>query len=359
INICEESNDSKYSKETKETNTDTTTTTTSTSTGSSSTTNSTKDAKDSSRPTSSSVVIVQDTDVTITGVYVNSTTGSSQEAYCKMQYRVQSSVTEERLVRPGSTEPPPKSYTPLSALSSMLPPGAAPPGVVGEGHATVTPPPVQAPSAVQPPAVASLSETLNAAAGLYNPADLGIHTEQGPLDHHGPPPPSYAAAAAAAAAAYHAHHMSPHGGGHHQHQYAHSHVHHQYQQTPGDHHGMPPPPHHYGGAGPPPPPPSHYGPPPTSGHCDAGSPPPTYRASNTYGSSIAGPTGQSAALPSAMGSGGAFCPTNVHLQQHHQQLQQQQQQQAQQQQQQQQSQAATQQQQQATAGAQSATNETS
>lgn len=133
-NICEESNDSKYSKETKETNTDTTTTTTSTSSGSSSTTNSTKDAKDSSRPTSSSVVIVQDTDVTITGVYVNSTTGSSQEAYCKMQYRVQSSVTEERLVRPGSTEPPPKSYTPLSALSSMLPPGATAAGVVGEGE---------------------------------------------------------------------------------------------------------------------------------------------------------------------------------------------------------------------------------
>lgn len=70
---------------------------------------------------STNVVIVQDTDVTITGVYVNSTVGSSQEAYCKMQYRVQSSVTEERLVRPTPKEPP-KSYTPLGALSCMLPP---------------------------------------------------------------------------------------------------------------------------------------------------------------------------------------------------------------------------------------------
>lgn len=76
-----------------------------------------------SRPVSTNVVIVQDTDVTITGVYVNSSLGSSQEAYCKMQYRVQSSVTEERLVRP-ATQDPPKSYTPLSALSCMLPPGS-------------------------------------------------------------------------------------------------------------------------------------------------------------------------------------------------------------------------------------------
>lgn len=118
--IVEESNDSKYSKETKETNTDTTITTT----GYRDSTTSTKDAKDCSRPTSSSVVIVQDTDVTITGVYVNASNGAAQEAYCKMQYRVQSSVTEERVLRPGSVEPP-KSYTPLSALSSMLPPGAS------------------------------------------------------------------------------------------------------------------------------------------------------------------------------------------------------------------------------------------
>lgn len=125
LNLNEESNDSKYSKETKETNTDTTTTAGFRDSGS------TKDAKDSSRPTSSSVVIVQDTDVTITGVYVNSTTGSSQEAYCKMQYRVQSSVTEERVLRPSSVDPP-KSYTPLSALSSMLPPGASTGGAMSD-----------------------------------------------------------------------------------------------------------------------------------------------------------------------------------------------------------------------------------
>uniref|UniRef100_A0A336MUB5 CSON007002 protein n=1 Tax=Culicoides sonorensis TaxID=179676 RepID=A0A336MUB5_CULSO len=73
------------------------------------------------RPVSTSVVIVQDTDVTITGVYVNSTQGANQEAYCKMQYRVQSSVTEERVVRPATNEPP-KSYTPLNAIASMRPP---------------------------------------------------------------------------------------------------------------------------------------------------------------------------------------------------------------------------------------------
>ncbi|EDS44152.1 conserved hypothetical protein [Culex quinquefasciatus] len=72
------------------------------------------------RPVSSNLVIAQDTEVTITGVYVNSSLGANQEAYCKMQYRVQQSVTEERLVRPG--EAPPKSYTPLTALSSMRPP---------------------------------------------------------------------------------------------------------------------------------------------------------------------------------------------------------------------------------------------
>lgn len=79
--------------------------------------------RQTSRPVSTNVLIVQDTDVTITGVYVNASLGSSQEAYCKMQYRVQSSVTEERVVRP-TPQDPPKSYTPLSALSCMLPPGS-------------------------------------------------------------------------------------------------------------------------------------------------------------------------------------------------------------------------------------------
>uniref|UniRef100_A0A1I8PIE3 Uncharacterized protein n=1 Tax=Stomoxys calcitrans TaxID=35570 RepID=A0A1I8PIE3_STOCA len=319
--ICEESNDSKYSKDTKETNTDITTTTTSSSSGSSTTTSSTKEAKDSSRPTSSSVVIVQDTDVTITGVYVNSSAGAGQEAYCKMQYRVQSSVTEERLLRPGSVEPPPKSYTPLSALSSMLPPGATAGGT--EGTPIVSPPPTTTTSQTS---ASSLSDTLNAAAGLYNPADLGIHTEQGPMEHHGAPPPSYTAAAAAAAAAYHAHHMSPHGGSvHHQHQYAHVHAHHQYQQAGAEHHGMPPPPHHYAGASHPLPS-SHYGPLP--GHCEAGSPPPTYRANSGYpqnvpGVSTAGGTPISTQPPLSAGLGGsAFCSTNIHHQQQQQQAQQ-------------------------------------
>lgn len=79
-----------------------------------------------SRPVSTSVVYVQDTDVTITGVYVNSSQGPNQESYCKMQYRVQSSVTEERVVRPVATsQDPPKSYTPLTALNQMRPPGLA------------------------------------------------------------------------------------------------------------------------------------------------------------------------------------------------------------------------------------------
>lgn len=60
--------------------------------------------------------------MTITGVYVNSSVGASQESYCKMQYRVQSSVTEERVLRHNSQSEPPKCYTPLSALSSMRPP---------------------------------------------------------------------------------------------------------------------------------------------------------------------------------------------------------------------------------------------
>ena len=61
-----------------------------------------------------------DTDVTITGVYVNTSAVSSNETYCKrLQYRTAYSVTEERVV---TQEIPPKSYTPLTALSSMRPP---------------------------------------------------------------------------------------------------------------------------------------------------------------------------------------------------------------------------------------------
>lgn len=64
-----------------------------------------KTKQTAARSSSTNVVIVQDTDVTITGVYVNASQhGTSQEAsYCKMQYRVQSSVTEERLVLASSS----------------------------------------------------------------------------------------------------------------------------------------------------------------------------------------------------------------------------------------------------------------
>ncbi|XP_055909966.1 uncharacterized protein LOC129944512 isoform X2 [Eupeodes corollae] len=135
-----------------------------------------KDIKEATRPTSS-LVIVQDTDVTITGVYVNPTTGSSQEAYCKMQYRVQSSVTEERVLRPGSVEPP-KSYTPLGALSSMRPPGAA------TGTDECSTPPISAESA--PPIAESINNSI-----IYQPNDSS-HPEPSEHSHY----------------SYH-HHMSP------------------------------------------------------------------------------------------------------------------------------------------------------
>ncbi|XP_037935500.1 uncharacterized protein LOC119669602 [Teleopsis dalmanni] len=274
-NINEESNDSKYSKETKETNTDTTTT------AGFRDSSSTKDGKESSRPTSSSVVIVQDTDVTITGVYVNSTTGSSQESYCKMQYRVQSSVTEERVLRPSSVEPP-KSYTPLSALSSMLPPGASTGSSLGDAHTSPPPPPTVSAGALNDPISAS----------IYHATELGIHTEHAPPDH-GAPPPSYAAAV------YHAHHMAPTAAGLHHHQYAHSHTH-QYQQA--NEHAL-------HGHGPPPPPPHHYQAPP---HYPPQQPQQT------------GPSTQQTAPHSTLsmtaGSGtSAFCAPNIHHQQQQQQ----------------------------------------
>lgn len=60
--------------------------------------------------------------MTITGVYVNSV--SSQETICKtLKYRTAYSVTEECVVSRPPTQEPPKSYTPLSALTNMRPPG--------------------------------------------------------------------------------------------------------------------------------------------------------------------------------------------------------------------------------------------
>ncbi|KAF5302257.1 hypothetical protein FQA39_LY10296 [Lamprigera yunnana] len=101
-----------------------------------------------------SVILNQDTDVTITGVYVNSTTRSTHhEGYCSiagMQYRISAKshtqtasttvATETILQSPANmgqensaTENPShscKSYTPLTALSSMQPPGTPVPHAV-------------------------------------------------------------------------------------------------------------------------------------------------------------------------------------------------------------------------------------
>jgi hypothetical protein len=75
------------------------------------------------RPKSTNLVKI-DTDVTITGVYVNSALVSSQETICKtLKYRTAYSVTEECVVSRPPTQEPPKSYTPLSALTNMRPPG--------------------------------------------------------------------------------------------------------------------------------------------------------------------------------------------------------------------------------------------
>lgn len=152
-----------------------------------------------SEPTTS-VMILQDTDVTITGMYVNSSVGASQESYCKMQYRVQSSVTEERVLRHNSQSEPPKCYTPLSALSSMRPP--------------VQPQDQQPPvtGIVQPPAIHPLELTGEPNMTEYHrgdPAGLGLkdyghhvpeYSPYGPphpsMYHHGlgghpPPPPQH------------------------------------------------------------------------------------------------------------------------------------------------------------------------
>ncbi|XP_056643021.1 uncharacterized protein LOC130449310 [Diorhabda sublineata] len=91
------------------------------------------------------VILNQDTDVTITGVYVNSTTRSTHhEGYCSiagMQYRISATshtqtaataVSTEALLQSSSNSvpdnsnsdsmPSSKSYTPLDALSNMQPP---------------------------------------------------------------------------------------------------------------------------------------------------------------------------------------------------------------------------------------------
>ncbi|XP_022914588.2 bromodomain-containing protein 4 isoform X1 [Onthophagus taurus] len=109
------------------------------------------------------VIVNQDTDVTITGVYVNSTTRSTHhEGYCSiagMQYRISATshtqtaataVATETLLQSASSSSqensngestPSKSYTPLDALSNMQPPtGTTGQHSVPIGHHHLGPP---------------------------------------------------------------------------------------------------------------------------------------------------------------------------------------------------------------------------
>ncbi|XP_023722154.1 uncharacterized protein LOC111872450 isoform X2 [Cryptotermes secundus] len=173
------------------------------------------------------VIVNQDTDVTITGVYVNSTTRSTHhEGFCSiagMQYRISSTSHTQTEATAVATEtvlhtstaaehppsqhhpaepplaPPMKSYTPLGALSNMQPPGSA---VVGgpppahhhhhaHGHPHAHPPPCNVPPQQQPPH----------RGGPVNPGGVSVHPPISPLGRrHGcssafsaPPPPSAAA----------------------------------------------------------------------------------------------------------------------------------------------------------------------
>ncbi|XP_011253814.1 inactive histone-lysine N-methyltransferase 2E [Camponotus floridanus] len=87
------------------------------------------------KPSKKVVIVNQDTDVTITGVYVNQTRSTHHEGFCSiagMQYRISSTshtqtaatAVATELHDQQKTEQPCKSYTPLGALSSMQPPGS-------------------------------------------------------------------------------------------------------------------------------------------------------------------------------------------------------------------------------------------
>nr|XP_034182566.1 uncharacterized protein LOC117605395 isoform X1 [Osmia lignaria]XP_034182567.1 uncharacterized protein LOC117605395 isoform X1 [Osmia lignaria]XP_034182568.1 uncharacterized protein LOC117605395 isoform X1 [Osmia lignaria]XP_034182569.1 uncharacterized protein LOC117605395 isoform X1 [Osmia lignaria]XP_034182570.1 uncharacterized protein LOC117605395 isoform X1 [Osmia lignaria] len=87
------------------------------------------------KPSNKLVILNQDTDVTITGVYVNQTRSTHHEGYCSfagMQYRISSTSHTQTAATAVATElhdqqkleQPCKSYTPLGALSSMQPPGS-------------------------------------------------------------------------------------------------------------------------------------------------------------------------------------------------------------------------------------------
>lgn len=93
------------------------------------------DPDDVLKPSKKVVIVNQDTDVTITGVYVNQTRSTHHEGFCSiagMQYRISSTshtqtaatAVATELHDQQKTEQPCKSYTPLGALSSMQPPGS-------------------------------------------------------------------------------------------------------------------------------------------------------------------------------------------------------------------------------------------
>ncbi|XP_012229586.2 uncharacterized protein Hers [Linepithema humile] len=125
------------------------------------------------KPSKKVVIVNQDTDVTITGVYVNQTRSTHHEGFCSiagMQYRISSTshtqtaatAVATELHDQQKTEQPCKSYTPLGALSSMQPPGSQ------GNHPNMSPRRHSAFSA---------------------PHQHGYYQPAGPLIQHPPPPP--------------------------------------------------------------------------------------------------------------------------------------------------------------------------
>ncbi|XP_071632861.1 uncharacterized protein [Temnothorax longispinosus] len=125
------------------------------------------------KPSKKVVIVNQDTDVTITGVYVNQTRSTHHEGFCSiagMQYRISSTSHTQTAATAVATElheqqkpeQPCKSYTPLGALSSMQPPGSQ------GNHPDMSPRRHSAFSA---------------------PHQHGYYQPAGPLIQHPPPPP--------------------------------------------------------------------------------------------------------------------------------------------------------------------------
>ncbi|XP_036140496.1 uncharacterized protein LOC105835086 [Monomorium pharaonis] len=125
------------------------------------------------KPSKKVVIVNQDTDVTITGVYVNQTRSTHHEGFCSiagMQYRISSTSHTQTAATAVATElhdqqkpeQPCKSYTPLGALSSMQPPGSQ------GNHPNMSPRRHSAFSA---------------------PHQHGYYQPAGPLIQHPPPPP--------------------------------------------------------------------------------------------------------------------------------------------------------------------------